>query len=127
MMRKFFIFLIVLLLLSGGTAGLAEEKEEPIEKVCENVFFQKSAIEDYGSLYFRGKLLGYELLPGIAAAAHEIEGVVYFQPTPYVANISKSPIYTWEEILDGVKGVVADVLKRHGEKFLDSAKPKLGS
>lgn len=82
----------------------------PMIEIMPNVFFEGAEGNDYGSLYFRTKRLGYDLLVNFYAQLREVEGVSYISPNPYHVSIGKTKIYTWEEVLEGVKRVIEDAI-----------------
>ena len=123
------IFCILLLTFAGFvsyTSAEAAEEEKLIEKLCENVYFEESTIENYGSIHLRGKLLGVKLIFGLAALLIELEGVVRVGPIPYEVYITKSPLYTWDEIFGGLCEKVEKLIKENRKSVDDAAMDKVG-
>jgi hypothetical protein len=49
--------------------------------------------------------------------SEEAEGIINITPRPYIISISKSPIYTWEEILKDLCEVAKRLIKEESDKL----------
>ena len=116
------VLAVVLMCFVAYAADEEAKKEEPITQLCENVYFQKSTVNDYGMLHLRGKLLGKTLMYELAVVIYETEGIVTITPQPHTIYMNKSPIYTWEEILVDMCEAVQHVLEEAKKKLPNCGK-----
>ena len=98
---------------------VAYADDQGVEKLCENVYFQPSGVNNHGTIHLRGKLLGYTLARELARAVYEIEGVASVTPYPYSLSIAKGEMYSWEEIFKDMAQIVQNVMDEAGKRAKD--------